>query len=321
MEVGRTRTMHYMQRRTPLLLLGLLLFFLPQIIMAEAVPRRAPDGFLDAAAGLPEYVLEDPAKGHWLYLSPTLSIEIRRFEEPKQLLVWFESEIKMRGDEALRSYITDGKTPGIRLLSPAEIARGNRVVLATTDDFFSHRLRNKQTQGIIVRNGKVFSDKTYKADRGAYPNLETIARFADGSLRTFLSNAYTAQEYLNMGATDVYAFGPILVKDGQLGPHMQEDDYYHYREPRCALGMIAPNHYILLTVRGRADDSRGAYLNWLAERMLQLGAKEALNLDGGGSVALVFMGNIIDKPEVSAKNIRRVGSIIGFGTSDLVPLK
>jgi len=313
--------MYDKQRRTLILMLGLLLFFLPQCVMAEALPPRTSDGFLDAAAGLPEYVLEDAAQGHWLYLSPTLSIEIKRYEEPERPLVWFETEIKMRGDEALKSYITDGKTPGIRLLSPAEIARDNHVVLATTDDFFSHRLRNKQTQGIIVRNGKVFSGKTYKADRGAYPNLETIACFLDGSLKTFLSDAYTAQEYLDMGATDVYAFGPILVKDGQLGPHMQDESYYHYREPRCALGMIAPNHYILLTVRGRADDSRGAYLSWLAERMLRLGAKEALNLDGGGSVALVFMGNIIDKPEVSAKNIRRVGSLIGFGTSESVPQK
>lgn len=313
--------MHKMLRRSLLLSLALLLI-LPQLCaITEVLPPRTPDGFLDEAAGLPEYVLEDAAQGHWLYLSPTLSIEIRRYEEPERPLVWFESEIMLRGDEALKSYVTPGKTPGIRLLSPAEIARENRVVLATTDDFFSHRLRNKQTQGIIIRNSEILSDKTYKANRGAYPNLETIARFADGSLRTFLSDAHTAQEYLDMGATDVYAFGPILVQDGQLGPHMQDDSYYHYREPRCALGMIAPNHYVLLTVRGRADDSRGAYLNWLAERMLQLGAKEALNLDGGGSVALVFMGKIIDKPEISAKNIRRVGSLIGFGTSESVPQK
>ena len=307
--------------RRLLLLILALLFLIQTVIKAEALPPRTSDGFLDAGSGLPEYMVEDATQGHWVYLSPTLSIEIRRYEEPERPLVWFETEIKMRGDEALKSFITDGKTPGIRLLSPAEIARDNRVVLATTDDFFSHRLRNKQTQGIIVRNGQVISDKTYKANRGAYPNLETIARFSDGSLKTFLSDAYTAQEYLDMGATDVYAFGPILVKDGQLGPHMQDEGYYHYREPRCALGMISPNHYILLTVRGRADDSRGAYLSWLAERMLQLGAKESLNLDGGGSVALVFMGNIIDKPEVSAKNIRRVGSLIGFGTSESVPQK
>ena len=313
--------MHDTRHPALYLMLGLLLFFLPQSMMAEDLPPLTPEGFLDTASGLSEYVREDTVRGHWLYLSPTLSVEIKRFEERERSLAWFETEIKLRGNETLKSFVTRGDKPGSYLRSPVEIARENRAVLASTDDFFSHRLRNKQTQGIIIRSGTILSDKTYKANRGAYPNLETIARFEDGSLKTFLSDAFTAQEYLDMGATDVYAFGPILVKDGQLGPHMQDDSYYHYRDPRCALGMVSPNHYIILTVRGRAADSRGAYLSWLAERMLMLGAREALNLDGGGSVALVFMGKIIDKPEVSAKNIRRVGSLIGFGISESVPAK
>lgn len=306
---------HLIRRLIPALLLVLCCLS----AQAEALPPRTAEGFLSTDAGMPEYVLKDPDAGRWLYLSPTLQVEITRREEPERPLVWFETQIRLGPGEALTSYVTPGKRPGSRLLSPREIVRENRAVLATTDDFFSHRLRNGQTQGIIVRGGQILSDKTYRADRGAYPNLEVLARFADGSLKTFLSDAHTAQEYLDMGATDVYAFGPILVQDGQLGPHMQDADYYHYREPRCALGMIAPDHYVLLTVRGRADDSRGAYLDWLAYKMLDLGAVEALNLDGGGSVALVFMGDVIDKPEVRDKNICCVGSLIGFGTSELVP--
>ena len=300
-----------------LLVLLLFLYLLPA--WAQQQPLRTPEGFLTPDAGQAEYVLEDPDAGRWQYLSPTLQVDITRHEEPQLPLVWFETHIRLGPGETLTSYVTSGKRPGNRLLSPREIARENHAVLAITDDFFSHRLRNGQTQGIIVRGGQILSDKTYKADRSAYPNLEVLARFADGSLMTFLSDAHTAQEYLDMDATDVYAFGPILVQDGQLGPHMQDPDYYHYREPRCALGMIAPDRYVLLTVRGRADDSRGAYLDWLAHKMLDLGAVEAFNMDGGGSVALVFMGDVIDKPEVRDKNTRRVGSLIGFGTSELVP--
>ena len=111
--------------------------------------------------------------------------------------VWFETQIRLQGDEAPRSYVTKGSNPGSYLLSPVEIAHANRVVLAFTDDFFSHRLRNKQTQGIIIRNGKILSDRTYRSNRGANPNPETIARFDDGSLMTFLSDAYTAREYLD----------------------------------------------------------------------------------------------------------------------------
>ncbi|MEZ7872227.1 MAG: phosphodiester glycosidase family protein, partial [Eubacteriales bacterium] len=225
-----------------------------------------------------------------------------------------ESEIKVRGDTRLQSYLTPGSKPGKRMISPIKLSRDNQLVFAISDDYFSRRLNDGHTQGIIIRGGEVLSNETFKADHASLPNLEVIARFNDGSLKTFLSDAYTAEEYLAMGVTDTFAFGPILVSEGELGPHMQETDYYYYREPRCAIGMIAPNHYIILTVTGRTDDSRGERFNWLAERMIALGATEALNLDGGGTAALLFMGDMINKSNTS-KTIRGVGSLIGFGTS------
>ncbi len=93
---------------------------------------------------------------------------------------------------------------------------------------------------------------------------------------------------------------------------MDDKDYYHYREPRCAVGMIEPWHYVFLTVKGRSDDSKGCYLDWLCDRMLELGAVEAMNLDGGGTVSLVFNGKMLNK---STKNLRNVTSMIGFGGS------
>ena len=139
---------------------------------------------------------------------------------------------------------------------------------------------NKQIPGIVIRNGEIISDKTYKT-RDVWPPLDTLAVFADGSMKTFSKNEHTAQEYLDMGAEQVFAFGPILVQNGEIGERIQDPTYYHYREPRCALGMIEPNHYLVLTVSGRTNDSKGAYLVWLAERMIERGVTEALNLDGG----------------------------------------
>ena len=83
-----------------------------------------------------------------------------------------------------------------------------------------------------------------------------------------------------------------------------------------ALGMIEPYHYQLLVVQGRVDASKGTYLTWLADKMLEKGVTEALNLDGGGTVSLMFMGEIINKPN---KNLRSITSLIGFGNSELVP--
>ena len=63
-------------------------------------------------------------------------------------------------------------------------------------------------------------------------------------------------------------------------------------------------------MKGRVRESKGVYFDWLADKMLEKGAVEALNLDGGGTVALVFMGEILNK---TGKTMRDITSIIGFG--------
>ncbi|GIG89376.1 phosphodiester glycosidase family protein [Plantactinospora endophytica] len=59
-------------------------------------------------------------------------------------------------------------------------------------------------------------------------------------------------------------------------------------EPRTAVGFSADGRKMyLLTVDGRQADSRGVTLTELGRMMAQLGAHDALNLDGGGSSTLL----------------------------------
>ena len=83
-------------------------------------------------------------------------------------------------------------------------------------------------------------------------------------------------------------------------------------------GMLDKNDFVILTVRGRAKDSEGVGVAWLLDRFLEIGVKEAFNLDGGGTSCLVFMGEMLDK---SAKSAREINSMIRFGTSPLVGTK
>ena len=46
--------------------------------------------------------------------------------------------------------------------------------------------------------------------------------------------------------------------------------------------------------------------------MIELGVVEAVNLDGGGTAALMFMGEVLNR---SSRNLRSVNSLIGFGQS------
>jgi exopolysaccharide biosynthesis protein len=289
----------------------------------SVLPPRTEEGFLAAGAGTDEFVYADAERGFWFYLTPSLSIDLRRYEDKSNknaTLVWFEADIHASPDSPMTAYLTPGtKNQGKAYSSPVELAKKNRAVLAFADDNFGDRWNGGSRTGVIVRNGQIIGEKTVADGKGKFPNLEILALFSDGSMKTFASDAYTAREYIDMGAVNTYAFGPILIQNGELSKYMLMEEYYTYREPRCAIGMIAPYHYYLLVVKGRSTDSKGAYLTWLADNMLSHGVVEGMNLDGGGTTALVFMGKILNWSSV--KELRQTTSITGFGVSELVPEK
>lgn len=288
---------------------------------AATVAQTPPDqlvlderGFLPRDGGQAEYLWEDAENGLWQYVTPSLFIRVRRMEDDSPL-IWLETEVRASPESPLITCMTQGDRPGRKLQNPLKLAKANRLVLAITDDFSGARIQKKQTTGVVIRNGIILGEKTYRSERRrGWPNLDTLAVLSDGSLKANACDAFTAQEYLEMGATNVFAFGPILLHGGQLSAEVLDPDYYAYREPRMALGMIEPYHYIILTAEGREKDTRGARLRWLADRMAKLGVTEAINLDGGGTAALMFMGKVLNR---SASNMRSVNSLIGFGQSDL----
>ena len=69
------------------------------------------------------------------------------------------------------------------------------------------------------------------------------------------------------------------------------------REPRTAIGLISPLHYVILVIDGRQPDySEGISLQMLQHMFVVLGAQTAINLDGGGSTELWFRGQILNQP-------------------------
>lgn len=98
---------------------------------------------------------------------------------------------------------------------------------------------------------------------------------------------------------DLLQAGPLLVADGvavpgdpegfSAGARQFDSDITRGRYPRAALGATA-THLLALACDGRADDEAGLSLAELAELFVALGARHALNLDGGGSSSLVCGG-------------------------------
>ena len=102
------------------------------------------------------------------------------------------------------------------------------------------------------------------------------------------------------------AGGPILVKDDKKVYSSKKKE--PPRHPRTALG-FNDDYFLLLVVDGRQKElSIGMTLDELAEYMLNLGCKEAMNLDGGGSSTIYLNGKILNSP--SDGRARRIANAL-----------
>ncbi|MBE0600209.1 MAG: phosphodiester glycosidase family protein [Firmicutes bacterium] len=275
------------------------------------LPQLDAEGFLADPDG--EYVFEDTDDGLWYYITDTLYVNIRRYKDTDARNIWYETEIKTRGDEQMRSFLTKTRNT---YQTPVAVARANSAVLAFTDDYFTMR-----GYGIAIRDQEVYVDKI-RTSSSSYPLGDTLAVFGDGRMQVYDFSAFRADDYLEMGALHVLTFGPWLLRGGEINQKVLSDSYMHYREPRCALGMIEPGHFVVITADGRYDGARGVYFSWLALRLHEIGVVEGINLDGGGTTALVFMGHQISRVAAAKSDgtsTRQVTSMLGFGISDAVP--
>jgi exopolysaccharide biosynthesis protein len=73
------------------------------------------------------------------------------------------------------------------------------------------------------------------------------------------------------------------------------------RHPRTAIAKLKDGKMLLVVVDGRQPNySIGMSLVSLAELLLEFGAVEAINLDGGGSSAMALEGKLVNKPSDTA---------------------
>lgn len=93
---------------------------------------------------------------------------------------------------------------------------------------------------------------------------------------------------------------PRLLRNGEISIEAEEEgiraSFVETRHPRTALGFN--NEYVfLVSVDGRQPEySVGMSLIELARFLKELGAAEALNLDGGGSTTMLVLGEVRNRP-------------------------
>lgn len=69
------------------------------------------------------------------------------------------------------------------------------------------------------------------------------------------------------------------------------------KQPRTIVGEYPNKDILMIVIDGRQSDwSSGVTLEEAQDVLIQLGIKEAYNLDGGGSTSMVFNGEVLNKP-------------------------
>jgi hypothetical protein len=107
---------------------------------------------------------------------------------------------------------------------------------------------------------------------------------------------------------DLVQAGPLLVRNGRSvvdgsdeegfssGAVQFDSDITVGRYPRCALG-VGDGELLAVCCDGRRSGvDSGLELGELARLMVSFGAREAINLDGGGSATLVHRGHLLNRP-------------------------
>lgn len=294
--------------------------FTPLYALRDDAPALTADGFLPEDADPSYYLVMDDEAGEWTYVDSQLFLNIRRFQdvvERNRKLVWYETEIKVIPGVKFVTQHANPEQIGRRFMMAEDFATQLNSILAFSDDFYGFRVYQKRRPGIIIQNGVLLANDSLKEPHYTLPSYDLIALYPDGSMKTYLAGSIDGEELMAQGATDTWCFGPVLLSESQIGQQVI-DKVFEYANPRQALGMIEPNHYLLMTVEGRNKRSDGVGLIWVAERMKELGCTEALNLDGGNSVKLVFMGQLVNSDRhYNKKNDRSVTSLITLGTFPL----
>ncbi len=237
-----------------------------------------------------------------LYQDENIRIQLSEYRENNTAI--YAADVVLTSAEYLKTAFAADTYGSNITAATSDIAAEKNAILAVNGDFYGAR-----RTGYVIRNGVLYRD-TGTAD------TDVLCIMADGSFLMTNSGEYTAEELIEAGVRQAFSFGPALVRDGAVSVRAdQEVGRAMASNPRTAIGMIDPLHYVFVTADGRTSESEGLSLSELAAFMQRLGVRNAYNLDGGGSTTMYFNGEIINNPTTNGRSIkeRKVSDIVYIG--------
>ena len=218
---------------------------------------------------------------------------------------YFVIDLKLSDVEYLGTHFRQ-KNGKVTKATTSELAQDVDAIFAINGDYFSYR-----EYGFVVRNYTVYRDTARPPKSTSLNGDDTLFVMPDGSLMMFDENNAMFKNGLPSDIYQAFTFGPRLIENDELMvTERSEVGQSSASNPRTAIGMIEPLHYIIVVSEGRLYDGDGMTLYELANIMKDLGCKTAYNLDGGSSTTLYFNGEVINTPGRSDGSERDISDII-----------
>ena len=213
--------------------------------------------------------------------------------------------------------------PGARFdIVPAEegtletttaLAARTGAVAAVNGSFFNMRKPYGSVNYLRVDGAEV-SPNVLRGVRNTRRTLQQTGAVAtwEGSLYMLKGDVISRWER-DIEAEDIVTTGPMLLVGGECEP-VTKDGFNTARHPRTAVGRRADGTVVLVVADGRNELAAGLTMAELQQVMAALGCRDAINLDGGGSTAMVVRGQVVNHPcdnkKFDAAGERRVANAI-----------
>lgn len=138
--------------------------------------------------------------------------------------------------------------------------------------------------GLLMENGQMI----YGSEKESY---DIIGLNEDSVL---VLGSYTLKELKAKKIRDAVTFTPFLIVNGE--PTIKQGNGGWGIAPRTAIGQRKDGTILMLVIDGRQVSSIGATLKEVQDIMLEYGAYNAANLDGGSSTTMIYEDKMINHP-------------------------
>ena len=186
----------------------------------------------------------------------------------------------------------------------------SRVYLATSTDNFStsipgtrinHQIETEGASAAInagaffddgttskvvgsVPEGLVISEGTVRWNSGQAPQVGFVGFNNENIL--VVAKHMTADKAMEIGIRDGCCFGPVLIMNGEVNAEAYNTN--SGLNPRTAIGQRADGAVLFVCIDGRQASSLGGTYGDITDIMMEFGAVNACNLDGGSSTVMLY---------------------------------